>query len=101
MELVVRLFQLNSIPLLLLYYFFGLNLLLFVLMGMDKRAARRKKWRIPERRLLALGLIGGGFGGILGMLVFHHKTHRIYFTICYVVNIICWGMAFLYFMQQF
>lgn len=101
MELVVRLFQLNSIPLLLLYYFFGLNLLLFVLMGMDKRAARRKKWRIPERRLLALGLIGGGFGGILGMLVFHHKTHRIYFTICYVVNIICWGMTFLYFTQQF
>ena len=101
MELVVRLFQLNSIPLLLLYYFFGVNLLLFVLMGMDKRAARRKKWRIPERRLLALGLIGGGFGGILGMLVFHHKTHRIYFKICYVVNIICWGMTFLYFTQQF
>ena len=101
MGLVVRLFQLNSIPLLLLYYFFGVNLLLFVLIGMDKRAARRKKWRIPERRLLALGLIGGGFGGILGMLVFHHKTHRIYFTICYVVNIICWGMTFLYFTQQF
>lgn len=97
MELVVRLFQLNSIPLILFYYFGGVNLLLFILMGMDKRAARRKKWRIPERRLLTLGMIGGGFGGILGMIIFHHKTHRIYFTICYVVNIICWGIAFLYF----
>ena len=101
MELVVRLFQLNSIPLILFYYFGGVNLLLFILMGMDKRAARRKKWRIPERRLLTLGMIGGGFGGILGMIIFHHKTYRIYFTICYVVNIICWGIAFLYFTKQF
>ena len=101
MELAVRLYQLNSIPLILFYYFLGVNLLLFILMGIDKRAAKRKKWRIPERRLLTLGIIGGGIGGILGMLVFHHKTHRIYFTICYVVNIICWGMAFLYFTKQF
>ena len=101
MELVVRLFQLNSIPLILFYYFLGVNLLLFILMGIDKRAAKRKKWRIPERRLLTLGIIGGGIGGILGMIVFHHKTHRIYFTICYLVNIICWGIAFLYFTKQF
>lgn len=101
MELAVRLYQLSNIPLLFLGYVLLINLLLFLLMGMDKRAAKRKKWRIPERRLLTLGIIGGGIGGILGMLVFHHKTHRIYFTICYVVNIICWGIAFLYFMQQF
>ena len=101
MEQVVRLYQLSNLPSILLGYFLGLNLCLFILMGIDKRAAKRKKWRIPERRLLTLGIIGGGIGGILGMLVFHHKTHRIYFTICYVVNIICWGIAFLYFMQQF
>ena len=101
MEQVVRLFRLSNTLLLLLSYFLGINFLLFILMGIDKRAAKRKKWRIPERRLLTLGLIGGGFGGILGMLVFHHKTHRIYFTICYLVNIICWGIAFLYFTKQF
>ena len=101
MEQVVRLYQLSNIPSLFLGYVLLINLLLFLLMGMDKRAAKRKKWRIPERRLLTLGIIGGGIGGILGMLVFHHKTHRIYFTICYVVNIICWGIAFLYFTQQF
>lgn len=101
MELAVRLYQLSNILSLFLGYVLLINLLLFLLMGIDKRAAKRKKWRIPERRLLILGIIGGGIGGILGMLVFHHKTHRIYFTICYVVNIICWGMAFLYFMQQF
>ena len=101
MELAVRLYQLSNIPSLFLGYLLLINLLLFLLMGIDKRAAKRKKWRIPERRLLTLGIIGGGIGGILGMLVFHHKTHRIYFTICYVVNMICWGIAFLYYMQQF
>ena len=101
MELVVRLYQLSNIPSLFLGYVLLINLLLFLLMGIDKRAAKRKKWRIPERRLLTLGIIGGGIGGILGMLVFHHKTHRIYFTICYGINVFCWGMAFLYFMQQF
>ena len=97
----MRLYQLSNIPSLFLGYVLLINLLLFLLMGIDKRAAKRKKWRIPERRLLTLGIIGGGIDGILGMLVFHHKTHRIYFTICYVVNIICWGIAFLYFTQQF
>ena len=100
MEQVVRLFRLSNTSLLLLSYFLGLNLLLFILMGIDKRAAKRKKWRIPERRLLTLGLIGGRIGGILGMLVFHHKTHRLYFIICYVVNVICWGLAFQYCIQQ-
>ena len=100
MEQVVRLFQLSNTSLLLLSYSLGLNILLFILMGIDKRAAKRKKWRIPERRLLTLGLIGGEIGGILGMLVFHHKTHRLYFIICYVVNVICWGLAFQYYIQQ-
>ena len=97
----MRLYQLSNILSLFLGYVLLINLLLFLLMGIDKRAAKRKKWRIPERRLLILGIIGGRIGGILGMLVFHHKTHRIYFTICYVVNIICWGISFLYFTQQF
>ena len=52
MELAVRLYQLSNIPSLFLGYVLLINLLLFLLMGMDKRAAKRKKWRIPERRLL-------------------------------------------------
>lgn len=100
MELAVRLYQLSNIPSLFLGYVLLINLLLFLLMGIDKRAAKRKKRRIPERRLLTLGIIGGGIGGILGMLVFHHKTHRIYFKICYGINVFCLGIAFLYFIQQ-
>ena len=49
----------NVIPL----YFLGMNGLLLVLMGFDKLCAVMRKWRIPERTLLGIGLFGGGFGG--------------------------------------
>lgn len=49
----------------------------FVLMGVDKRRARRGAWRVPESTLWAVALLGGGLGGTLGMEVFRHKTrHR-------------------------
>ena len=35
------------------------NSLLFVLMYVDKQKAVKRQWRIPERTLLGLGLIGG------------------------------------------
>ncbi len=55
------------------------NLAAFLLMGADKRRARKGRWRIPERVLFLPVLLGGGFGGVLGMLVFHHKTRHWYF----------------------
>ena len=47
----------NVVPL----YFLGMNGLLFVLMGFDKLCAVMRKWRVPERTLLGIGLFGGGF----------------------------------------
>ena len=50
------------------------SLFLFGSMGADKRRARRGLWRIPEKRLFLLALLGGAPGGLLGMAVFRHKT---------------------------
>lgn len=55
------------------------NLLLFLLMGWDKQRAKRKQYRVAERKLLLLGLVGGGLGGLLAMQVFRHKTQHRYF----------------------
>ena len=55
------------------------NLTAFVLMGLDKRRARKKLWRISEKGLFLPVLLGGSLGGILGMKVFHHKTLHWYF----------------------
>jgi len=55
-------------------YILVINLALFAVMGIDKYKARKGLWRIPEKTLFALALIGGSIGGILGMKVFRHKT---------------------------
>ena len=61
----------------LVYYIIGINLLTFLLYGIDKWKAQHKKWRIPEDILLFLPIIGGSLGALLAMAIFHHKTrHR-------------------------
>lgn len=62
----------------------GLYLLLingvgFLLMGIDKRRAKRGAWRISEKSLFLSPMLGGTVGAILGMRVFHHKTKHWYF----------------------
>lgn len=60
-------------------YLLAVNCAAFVLMGLDKRRARRGAWRIPERTLFLPVLFGGALGGTLGMRAFHHKTRHWYF----------------------
>ena len=57
-----------------------MNLIGFALMGIDKRRAVKKLWRIPESTLFIIALIGGSIGSIIGMRVFHHKTRHWYFV---------------------
>ena len=63
----------------LLAYLALVNLLTFVLYGADKRKAQKGAWRVPEKTLLLLPLLGGSVGGILGMQTFRHKTKHWYF----------------------
>lgn len=50
-------------------------------MGIDKRRAVRRSWRVPEATLFLVAIIGGSLGSIIGMYVFRHKTRRRIFTI--------------------
>lgn len=58
-----------------------MNLLLFVLMGVDKALSKTKKRRIRERTLLLFGVCLGAIGGFLGMVLFRHKTLHKKFSI--------------------
>ena len=58
-----------------------LNVLAFVLFGIDKHRAINGKWRIQESTLIAVSVLGGCFGAYLGMRVFHHKTRKWKFRI--------------------
>ncbi len=53
-----------------------MSLAALILYGADKRKAVRGVWRIPEKVLLGISLLGGAVGGILGMTLFRHKTRH-------------------------
>jgi uncharacterized membrane protein YsdA (DUF1294 family) len=58
-------------------YIIFMSILGFILMGIDKRRAINKAWRISEKTLLMIAFLGGGIGSFLGMYAFRHKTrHR-------------------------
>ena len=57
------------------------NSITFAMMVIDKRRARQRQWRIPERTLLLSAALFGGVGGMLGMYLFRHKTKHLRFTI--------------------
>ena len=60
-------------------YLLVVNLAAFLVMGLDKRRARRGAWRISEKALFLPAVLGGALGGLAGMRVFHHKTKHWYF----------------------
>jgi len=62
-------------------YLLVISLIAFCVYGADKRRARQGAWRIPERTLFLLALLGGSPGALLAMLVFHHKTRHPAFVI--------------------
>ncbi|GFN31784.1 DUF1294 domain-containing protein [Paenibacillus xylaniclasticus] len=68
-----------------LVYYIAVNIILWGMMKFDKEQARRHGRRIPERRLLSIGLIGGAFGGIAAMRAYRHKTKYATFALGFPV----------------
>lgn len=62
-------------------YLLIVNALGFLLMLIDKHKARKNRWRIPEATLMAVAIIGGSIGSLLGMYTVRHKTKHIKFTL--------------------
>ena len=66
-----------------------MSLALLFIMGADKLYAKSGRWRVPEKRLFQLALLGGAPGGLLGMYAFRHKTRHWYFVLGF------WALALL------
>lgn len=61
---------------LLIVYVVAVNVVAFVVYGVDKYKAQKAKWRIRESTLLLLAAIGGSAGAWLGMKIWRHKTRH-------------------------
>ncbi|MBC3900179.1 DUF1294 domain-containing protein [Acetobacterium malicum] len=71
-------------------YLVAVNLITFIFFWNDKRRSKKEAWRISEKTLIGLCLVGGSIGGFLGMRVFHHKTKHFLFA---------WGIPIILILQ--
>ena len=76
-------------------YIVFINMLSFLLYGFDKLLAEKKKFRISEKLLLFISIMGGPYGAILGSNIFKHKTKKLKFNILNKSMAIIWSIYFL------
>ena len=57
-------------------YLVVINAITLLAYGIDKMKAKKGAYRIPEKTLIDLAIIGGSIGAILGMVLFRHKIRK-------------------------
>ncbi len=65
----------------ILFYLALINVLTFLVFAFDKTFARQESWRVRERSLLFLALLGGSPAALFAMQTFRHKTRKTSFNL--------------------
>jgi uncharacterized membrane protein YsdA (DUF1294 family) len=78
-------------------YLIAINLLTLIFFGVDKASAASHAWRIRERTLLLLALLGGSPGALLGIKLFRHKTKKDSFLALLALVLLAQVATLLYF----
>lgn len=68
------------------------NIAVFLIYGIDKFFAIKKRSRIPEKVLILTALLMGGVGAFAGMYLFRHKTRKLKFRIFIPFTLIVSGI---------
>lgn len=73
------------------------SIITFIVYAVDKSAAKNGRWRVKERTLHLLSLVGGWPGAILAQKIFRHKTHKqpfrfIFFTMVLLNLLVFYAM---------
>lgn len=71
-------------------YLIIINLISFIIYGVDKFLSIKHYYRISEFILLSFGFVGGVVGSVLGMICFRHKTKKVKFKIYLFLYFILW-----------
>ena len=77
-------------------YLVVMNVLGVAVMWTDKRRARLHRWRIPEKVLFGVSLLGGSAGTWAGMYLFRHKTKHWYFVVGMPLILVCQAALAIY-----
>lgn len=77
-------------------YLVVMNVLGVAVMWSDKRRARLHRWRIPEKVLFGVSLLGGSAGTWAGMYLFRHKTKHWYFVVGMPIILVCQAALAIY-----
>ena len=84
----------------LAYYLLLINIVAFILYGVDKRRAVRNEYRIREGVLLWMARLGGGIGSWLGIKAFRHKTKHTRFRLVVLLWIVIWMVGMVWYIVQ-
>lgn len=82
-------------------YLAVMNVLGVAVMWSDKRRARLHRWRIPEKVLFGMSLLGGSAGTWAGMYLFRHKTKHWYFVVGMPIILVCQAALAIYLMRLY
>jgi uncharacterized membrane protein YsdA (DUF1294 family) len=80
----------------LLSYYLIINIITFLVWGFDKFRATFKQWRVPEKTLYTVIVLGGGVGALFGMTIFRHKTRKSQFKILAMLSTAIHLIVFFY-----
>ena len=80
--------NLKTVDQVLLAWLGVLSVVTFLMFGYDKWRAGRGGERVSEARLIWLSALGGWLGGLLGMIVFRHKTAKWSFKLKFAIALL-------------
>ena len=81
-------------------YLCVVNIIAIIVCAADKIKAQLNKWRISEKTLLAISVIGGALGMYITMLIIRHKTKHKTFMIGLPFLILVQVVAILLYLQR-
>jgi len=84
----IDLFSIKSLRIFLILHLLSINFVTFFAYYYDKYAAKKQKWRIPEKTLLAMALIGGTPAASIARKILRHKTKKKNFKIKFWIVIL-------------
>ena len=69
-------------------YYALINIVLYVTMVIDKKRAIKDGWRIPEKNMFIMAVLGGGLGGLVAMVFKRHKNRHMDFILVFTMTAI-------------